>query len=247
MLSASVAITGAHATMYDGNGGSNGGGGVGSGEWSVTNDGSGGVDFSFTLGNSANFATLGGGVVMYVDNGTGGGIANTGVFTATNASFQREIGGYSDTGARSLLSFGGLFAPQYAIDFDGSYSVVVAKINTGATPSVVDGGSPGGSLDYIVSGDTASVDIPAADLGLSSVSGATLQMMAIYVSNEGQSSDEATVTLSGNSGYGQTQTVTSVNEFTEAAPVPEASTLWMLACGAAALVVFCLRRNDLKG
>jgi len=87
-----------------------------------------------------------------------------------------------------------------------------------------------------VANGVMSVDIPAVDFGLSSFSGSTLKFAAIEVSESGYSASEGTVGLSGAEGWGNTQTMTSVNSFAVAS-VPEASSVGLLVCGAGVLLL----------
>ncbi len=243
---------------YDGNGNNSfSDEAVGSGTMTVSDDGSGGVDFTFTLGNGMPFSSLAtegataNDLVIYVDNGQGGGIGNTALLTAANLDNGQEAvteNNGSGPSGQSILNFNGLMAPQYAIDFlsgFGGYGQVYA-IDSGTSPVFIDGAAPGDNstngtgLTYNISGSTATIDIPAVDFGLSSFSGDTLTFAAIEVSETGYSSNEGTVDFSGSPGWGNVQYVESVNTFT-LETVPEGSTAGMLACGAAALLL--LRRR----
>ncbi len=229
---------------------------VGEGSLTVSNDGSGGVDFSFSLGNAQTWSSAmgngsgGNDLIIYLDNGTGTG----GIGTSTSGMNDAADGGrsavseYTATGdgggvGQSILNFGGFMNPQYAIDLESGYGDIFGLVNGGSL-TYIDGNSPGSGpsalgANFTISAGVATLDLPASDFGLSSFSGNTLKFVAIEVSETGFSSNEATEPLSGNQGWGNTQTLQGVNSFTTA--VPEASTFGLLACGAGVILVW--KRN----
>ena len=229
------------------NGNSGFGGNLGQGNGlTISNDGQGGIKLSLDL--SGGGGGFGGGnvandVVIYVDTGAGGGISSTSVLTDTGApngdGGRQATSGLSNanTNNRSTLNFGGVLAPQYGIDLGQYYGQVFHL----TTPSLTqtDGASPGGTgangLTYAINGNVANIDVPATDLGLTAGAGATLQLFATYISEDGYRSNEAIGTfVSGDAtaqGYGVDQTVATDFSF---GVVPEPST-W--CAGALCLVV----------
>ena len=82
--------------------------------------------------------------------------------------------------------------------------------------------------------------VPAADLGFSATSAATIKLFGIEVSETGYSSNEATAALiSTGFGYGTNQAVNTVNSFTSTAAtgVPEPGTWASLGAGVVARVL----------
>ncbi len=237
-LSAVLTAPAARGTIFPGNGNTSFGGATGNGSLTVSDDGTGGLDLSFTFSGANTISSIGGAgndLVVYLDNGQGGGLADTtGLADTSEGSGGREaISEYGGVGERSTLSFGTAMAPQYGIDFNAGSSNIFL-ITSGTALS-----NPHGASSYTIVGSTVTADFPATDFGLTAFSGDTINLMAIEVSKTGYSSGEATVTLSpatGGNGWGNTQTVTGLaNEYILA--VPEASTIWMVACGAGLLLV----------
>jgi hypothetical protein len=122
--------------------------------------------------------------------------------------------------------------PQYAIDLAGDVGQIYELNAHGGFYNWIDGTAPGDTgstgLSYSISGNVVTLDLPSADFGLSGYSGATLNFVALEVSETGFSSGEATATLTGAEGWGNTQTLTSVNSFTA---VPEPGSWGLLAGG----------------
>jgi hypothetical protein len=244
-----IAACPAHATTYPGNGNSNFGGNLGEGSLTVTNDGSGGLDFAFALDGTSSLspsASPNNSIVIYIDNSTGGGIGtSTSGMNDTSNGATVAISEYGGTGDQSTLNFGGLMNPQYGISLSDNNAIDYKLVDGGSltfTDNADVGTTSGNGETYSISGNTWSVDLPAVDFGLSSFSGNTVKFVAIEVSQTGYSSNEATGSLTGNNGYGNTQTMTSVNTFT-AASVPEGSSTALLGCGAGALVLLCRGRR----
>ncbi len=224
----------------NGNSGFSGNLGLGQG-LTVSNDGTGGIKFSLDL-SGGNKGFGGNDVVIYVDNGTGGGISSTSILNDTgypngDGGRQATSGLSHDNPAnRSTLNFGGVLTPQYGIDL-GQYYGQVFKL--GNPLNQTDGAAPGSSgpngITYGMNGNVANIDVPAADLGLNPNSGATIQLFATYISEDGYRSNEAIGTfVSGDAtaqGYGVDQMVANDFSFTV---VPEPST-WL--AGALCLAV----------
>ena len=234
-----------HATTYNGNGSTGFNGAVGNGALSVTTNTSGAYVFSFTLGGAQ--TSLGGNdLVIYIDNGKGGGIGtSTASLTDTDDGGREAASEYSGT-QRSTLTFGTLMSPQFALDLSINNSNVYGLVNSG-TFTFLGGqtvGSAGqGGVTYTVAtvnGNTVLTDtVPAADLGLSANTAATLKLLGIQVSETGYSSNEATVSLTGNLGYGNTQTIGGVNTFVAA---PEPGTWAILLTGGLGALALVRRR-----
>ena len=243
----------AHATTYAGNGNTGFGGAVGSGMFAVTSDGAGGIDFAYTLGTgtTANgFNGTNNNLVIYIDNGKGGGIgADTSLLTDAGDGTRESASEFDGMGDRSLLNFGGFMSPQYAISISSTDANIFSLVNSGGNNSFGFAGGSGVGMNsqngvtYTQSGSTFTVDVPEADLGLSSATAANLELLAINVSNTGYSSNEGSVALAGNDGYEGLLTAGSANAFTApAAGVPEPGTWAMLLTGTAGLVALGRRR-----
>lgn len=232
----------------NGNSGFSGNLGLGQG-LTVSNDGSGGIRFTIDLSGGSIKGFNGNDVVIFVDNGQGGGFSSTASLNDTGApngdGGRQATSGLSNTNTanRSTLNFGSALAPQYGIDL-GQYYGQVFQLGTPLLQ--VDGAVPGSTgshgLTYGLDGYTATIDVPASDLGLNPNSGATLRLFASYISEDGYRSNEAIGTfLSGGNaaqGYGVDQTVATAYSF---AVVPEPST-W--CAGAFCLLLaarFCRR------
>jgi len=246
----------AKSSTYNGNGNTGFGGAVGDGSLQVSDDGSGGFDFTFTLGNSA--VNMGGNdLVIYLDNGTGGGIGtDTSGMTDAADGARSPVSEYTTTGdsggaGRSTLNFGGLMNPQFAVDLsisgagnNGGNSDIFHLENGGSMGfvdnAVANSSASSNGETYTVANGVMSVDIPAVDFGLSSFSGDTLKFAALEVSETGYSSNEGTMGVTGNFGWGNTQTMTSVDTFTVA--VPEPSAVGLVLCGGVAALL--MRRQS---
>ena len=168
--------TSAHATTYPGNGNTGFGGSVGTGMFTVVSDGTGGIDFTYTLGSgtTANgFNGTNNNLVIYVDNGTGGGIgADTSLLTDAGDTTRVAASEYNGTAAsRSTLNFGGFMSPQYAISISNTDANVFTLANSTANNGFVfDGGSGVGAnsqngVTYTQTTTSFTIDVPEADLG----------------------------------------------------------------------------------
>jgi len=245
----------ANSSTYNGNGNTGFGGAVGAGNLKVSDDGSGGFDFTFTLGDSA--LNMGGNdLVIYLDDGAGGGIgADTSGMTDAADGARSPVSEYTTTGdsggaGRSTLNFGGLMNPQFALDLsisgagnNGGNSDIFKLVNGGSLNFIdnapASSGASSNGETYTVANGVMSVDIPAVDFNLSAFSGATLKFAALEVSETGYSSNEGTEGVSGNEGWGNTQTITSVDTFTVA--VPEPSAVGLVLCGGVAALLMMRR------
>ncbi len=230
-----------YATTFNGNGNNGFGGDFGGGSMSVTNDGLdfspgfGYVDFSISLANGATLSagSLGNNLVIYLDNGKGGGITSStsSYVTSPGDGGESAVTQNSGSGNFSILNFGGLMAPQYAIELD-QFNFGQIYSDTGGVPTEIDGASSGdttvGGLSFLVSGSTASINIPDSDFGLTgNFPPTTINLASLEVSASGYSSNEGTEQLTGNDGYQTSggQTLTGVDSFTV---VPEPSTVTMM-------------------
>ncbi len=248
LLAAGLATT-AHATDYAGNGNTGFNGVVGTGTLSVTNDSSGAYVFSFTLGGQqTNFG--GNDLVIYIDNGQGGGIGtSTANLTDTNDGGREAVSEYSGTN-RSTLNFGGFLNPQFALGLSINNANVYGLVNNGTFSfnggQGVGGTSQGGVTYAVTVGNGTSTStiltatVPAADLGLTANTAASLELLGIQISETGYSSNEATVGITGNLGYGNAQTIAGVDTFV--ATVPEPGTWGMALLGLGGLIVVQRRR-----
>jgi hypothetical protein len=233
----------AHGTTYAGsnNEGPGFGGDLGQGSLNVTNDGSGGMDFVFTLNGTNNLDNTNS-IVIYIDNSTGNGIgASTSGLDDTSNGATEAISEYSGPSNQSILKFGGLMNPQYGISLSDNNAIDYKLVNAGSLTFVDNannGQTSGNGESYTRSGNVWSVDLPAVDFGLSSFSGDTIKFVAIEISQTGYSSSEATATLTGTQGWGSSQTLSTVDTF---ALIPEPASGAALACGAGLLLL--LRRR----
>lgn len=263
IVPAIVMMAGAQAfagsATFSGNGNSEFGGALGNGSLMVSDDGSGGIKFQFTLGSGFQGSSLGNGsgtvandnnqndIVVYIDNGTGGGIgASTAGVQDDADGGRRAVSQYGDASDQSILNFGGMMSPEYALDIESIEGEVYTLSNAssrgaGFGMSIVDvaptgqTGLFGSALAYSISGNVETLDVPAADIGLTPYSGSTLKMVAMEVSESGYSSDEATVELTGTEGWGGTATISNVDRFTAQAAVPEPGTWALMGAGMALL------------
>jgi hypothetical protein len=260
LVSVNAPVARAGSTTFDGNNnnGFSDNSAVGEGSLTVSDDGSGGVDFSFTLGNSVPWTSMGNGsggngendLIIYLDNGSGtGGIGSStaGLDDASDGgrSAVSEYTATRDSGGvgQSILNFNGYMDPQYAIDLQSDYGDIFGLTNGGSLNFIDGNGTNAGpsalGANFTISAGVATLDLPTSDFGLSSFSGNTLKFVAIEVSETGYSSNEATESLTGNQGWGKTQTLQGANSFTTA--VPEASSVGLLACGAGVMLAW--KRN----
>ena len=245
LLAAGLATT-AHATDYTGNGNTGFNGAVGNGTLSVTNDAAGAYVFSFTLGGQQ--TDFGGNdLVIYIDTGSGGGIGtSTAGLTDTNDGGREAASEYNGT-ARSTLAFGTLLSPQFALDLSVNNANVYQLLNGGTfgfNGGQTIGGTSQNGVTYASTtsnGNTILTEtVPATQIGLMANTAATLKLVGIQVSETGFSSNEATVAVTGNSGYNNTETISDVNTFV--ATVPEPSTWGMALLGLGGLIVLQRRR-----
>lgn len=219
----------ASATTYNGNGATGFGGALGNSTLSVTSDSSGLISFVLNSG-----ASLSDNVVIYIDSVTGG-FADTSQF-GDNADGGREaISGFNRTNpSRTIASFAGGFAADYAIDLTNGVANLF-QLAAGTTDN---------SLIFVKGANYANpstnqytFNFNAPDIGLVANSGqlfrfvATLISGTAYRSNETIGSSTTTPGTSGdapNAGYTGS---TTYSNFATFVTVPEPSTNALLACG----------------
>lgn len=245
-----ICLTGtSRATTYPGNGNAGFNGAVGTGSLSLTNNANGDFVFAFTLGG---FQTSFGGndLVIYVDNNKGNGIGTgTASLTDTADGGRQAVSEYSGTN-RSTTNFAGLLNPQFGLDLSVNNASVYSLVNNGSfgfnAGQTVGGASQSGATYTVTTGNGNSTStvltftVPATALGLTANTTGALKLFALQVSETGYSSNEGTVGITGNLGYGNTQTITSVNNF---AVVPEPSVCILAAMGGTALAVMRRRQK----
>lgn len=201
------------ATIYSGNGNSNFGGALGQGSITLTDNGT-TVSGVFTRGPGSHNNT----VVIYIDSKSGG-FSTTSGFTDAGDDLRRAVSGIDGGSNRSTYNFASGFEADYAIalhndsfDFGNNFELV----NSGGHTSI-------GSVN-LSSGSTTEVsysfDFDFSEIGMGSAG--TFTFVATYISNTGFSSNEAVGTLSGASGWGNTQTFSDFRTYTSAVPEPSA-------------------------
>jgi hypothetical protein len=217
-----VAVPAARATVYLGNGGTGFGGPIGTGNLSVTDNGSGSIIFALNAG----VPFSGNALVLYVDSKPGG-VNDTSTLTDTGDPGRTAISGFnSGNPSRTVATFAPGFNADYAITVEpGVFSGLFDLSNTANFPFVASGGLSGsGAGPYTFS-------FNRTDLGLGPTSPfsfeGTLISTNAYRSNE---TIGASVTVPGsggdapNAGFTGSTTYTQANLFT----VPEPGSLALL-------------------
>jgi hypothetical protein len=221
---------GAYAATYTGNGNSSFGGTIGLGSLTLTDNGT-TVSGSLTIANTINNA-----LVIYIDNGLGGGFADTSGFNDQGDQLRQTISGVSGSG-RSLMTFASGFAPQYAISLQPDDG-----INFGGMWQLANGGN--NSLPFITSVNLTPTGTGTApgpytfsfnlsSIGLAPNSGATFELFGTYISDSGYRSGEA---LPGNDTGSPGWNPFVQTAFASYTTVPEPSSIGLLLLGAGALV-----------
>jgi hypothetical protein len=196
----------AHATNYAGNSNTGFGGAVGNGTLSMTDDGT-----NLTVHLTPDGSNLGGnGVALFIDIGTGG-FASTSGFNDASDGGHSIVSGYSGS-AQSVMTFTNGFSPSYAVSIGDGYTSLYKLANGG-----------NGSFTYITGegGTPYNFTFPAADLGLTNGTTATIRIFGSLTSQTGYRSTEA---IAGNdhTAFGQGYnpfTQTAYGTYTFAAPV----------------------------
>jgi len=229
----------ATATTFNGNGSSAWGGAIGNGSLTLTDNGT-TVSGSLTTGGNLN----GNAFVLYIQT-VAGGFASTSGFNDNGDQLRSAISEYGGAGQQSTLNFSSGFAPNYAIAMQPG-----SGINFGGLWSLVNGGA--NSLNFVSSvglsptgADTAGTynfSFNLASVGLTPGAGQSLELIGLQISQSGYSSPEALGgTLSGSSGWGNTQTELSFATYVTT-PVPEPATITLGLSGLATLYLARRRR-----
>jgi hypothetical protein len=225
----------AAAATFPGNGGTGFGGPVGNGSLTVTDNGLGTFDFSFTAGT--NFS--GNALILYVDSKSGG-VNDTSTLTDTGDPGRTAISGFnSGNPSRTVATFVPGFNADYAITLEpGVFSGLFDLSNPANFPFVAGGGLSGsGTGPFTFSYTRANFGMGPTDLV--SFEG-TLISTSAYRSNE---TIGTSVTVPGsapdtpNAGFNGTTT------FTSAALVPEPSSAALLLISAGGLLGRFRRRG----
>jgi hypothetical protein len=223
-----LASTGNAATTYVGNGNTSFGGGVGNGNIIIDDTISGTLTITtnVTVGDNA--------LVIYFDS-KGGGFNTTAGFADADDSLRKAISGYGgavNERSTTLLPF----AADFAIGVDKGWGGLWELANGGNNSLIykttaLDGGFGAGGV-----GTGKVLTINVADLGLTANSGQSFNFFAMMVSGTGYTSSEfiGASSISGNIGYGNTQTVGTGTSYTL---VPEPSTGMLMGLGVAGLLV----------
>jgi hypothetical protein len=223
-----LATTGNAAITYLGNGSTAWGGGVGNGNIIIDDTISGALTITtnVTVGDNA--------LVIYFDS-KGGGFNTTAGFADANDSLRKAISGYGgavNERSTTLLPF----AADFAIGVDKGWGGLWELANGGNNSLIykttaLEGGFGAGGV-----GTGKVLTINVADLGLTANSGQSFNFFAMMVSGTGYTSSEfiGASSISGNLGYGNTQTVGTGSSYTL---VPEPSTGMLMGLGLAGLLV----------
>lgn len=229
------------STTYNGNGSTSFGGPIGLGSLTLSDDGT-TLSGSLTTG-----AGLGGNAfVLYIQTAAGG-FSSTSGFNDSGDQLRSALSEYTATGngggvGQSILNFSTGFAPNYAISLQPG-----SGINFGGLWQLANGGA--NSQNFITSINlsptgsdaqgTYNFSLNLSSLGLTPNSGQSFELFGIEVSTTGYSSQEAIGgTLTGNNGWGNTQTETSFATYVTTVPEPSAMVL-----GAAGMAVLLLLRR----
>ena len=223
-----LASNGNAATTYVGNGNTSFGGGVGNGNIIIDDTISGTLTITtnVTVGNNA--------LVIYFDSKVGG-FNTTAAFADANDDLRKAISGYGgavEKRSTTLLPF----AADFAIGVDKGFGGLWELADGGNNSLVYRTTALGGGFGEGGVGTGKVLTITAADLGLTANSGQSFNFFAMMVSGTGYTSSEfiGASSISGNLGYGNTQTVGTGSSYTL---VPEPSTGMLMGLGVAGLLV----------
>jgi hypothetical protein len=223
-----------HATLYSGNGNTSFGGPIGNGSLTLTDNGS-TVFGSLVVAGSG----LGGNAfVIYIDAGAGG-FGSTSGFNDNADQLRTAISQYNGGGSQSILNFGGVFTPEYAIamqpgsgiNFGGLWDLANGvSLPFNSSVSLSPTGSDGAGT-YTFSFSLSSIGLTA---------GQSFNLFGLEVSTTGYSSAEAIGgTLTGVNGYGNTQTISTFSTYA----TPEPSTLALGGLAGLATLLAVRRRK----
>jgi hypothetical protein len=224
-------------SVFNGNGSSAWNGAVGLGTLTLSDNGT-TVNGSLTTGGG-----LGGNAfVLYLQTASGG-FSSTAGFNDNGDQLRSALSEYGGAGEQSILDFSPGFAPNYAIALQPG-----SGINFGGLWQLANGGA--NSQNYLTSINlsptgsdaqgTYTFSFNLSSIGLTPGAGQSFELFGLEVSTTGYSSPEALGgTMTGSSGYGNTQTETSFSTYTT---VPEPSTMALGAAGLATLLLLRRRR-----
>jgi len=215
-------LTKAHCAVYYGNGNTSGGGAVGNGRLSLTDNGT-TVSGTFYRGTGGSFSLN---LVLYIDS-VSGGFADTTQFSDSGDALRTAVSGYYASGSsRATANFASGFTADYAI------ALGVNGPNKGNLYHLVAGGN--GSMELIrsvnlypyntLNASSYTFNFNLADIGLPAGSGNFFKIKSSYVGIAGGAYREleSFESLTGTRGYG---TVTFGNYDTYGVdPVPEMTT-----------------------
>jgi hypothetical protein len=223
-----LASTGNAATTYVGNGNTSFGGGVGNGNIIIDDTISGTLTITtnVTVGNNA--------LVIYFDS-KGGGFNTTAGFADAGDDLRKAISGFGG-GATERSTTLLPFAADFAIGVDKGWGGLWELANGGNNSLIYKTTALGGGFGAGGVGTGKVLTINVSDLGLTANSGQSFNFFAMMVSGTGYTSSEfiGASSISGNLGYGNTQTVGTGSSYTL---VPEPSTGMLMGLGVAGLLV----------
>ena len=222
------------ATTYVGNGSTAWGGTVGNGNI-VVNDDSSGV-LTFTI----NATTPGNALVIYLDSKTGGFNSTSG-FQDGADGLRRAISGYDSTangGGVGKSTTQMPFSADFAIGVDGGWGGFWELANGGDNSLIYRATALAGGFG---SGNVLTLNV--SDLGMTANSGQSFNFFAMMVSGSGYTSPEfiGASSISGSSGWGNTQTVGAGSTYTL---IPEPSSSLLMGLGLAGLAVLRRARKN---
>jgi hypothetical protein len=176
----------ARATTYPGNGATGFGGPIGKGTLTLTDDGT-NIYGTLTNGNGASLNDC---LVIYIDNGMGGGFNSTLDFTDDADPNRKSISGYDGT-HRSVMTFMTNFNPQYAIALfpnngTGGFTGLWTLKNNGTFPFIANVSN--GPLT--VAGPNGFL-FAVTDIGLTQGTKASIKIFGTLISDTAFRSDEA--------------------------------------------------------
>ena len=224
----------AHAATqtYQGNGGTGFGGPVGNSVLTVTDSGSGIINFSLATG----VPFSGNDLVLYIDSKSGG-INNNSTFTDNGDGGRTAVSGYNNSQnppSRALVTFPAGFGADYAVSIEPGVFAGLFNLSTPSNFNFVASANLNGS-----GSGPFTFSLNRSDLGLGATSPfsfvGTLISTSAYRSNETIGTSVTTPGTPGdtpNAGFTGTQTFATANTFA----VPEPSgVLGLLVLGAGAL------------
>lgn len=222
-------------STFNGNGSSAWGGAIGLGSLVLSDNGT-VVSGSLTTGGNLN----GNAFVLYLQAGAGG-FSSTSGFNDNGDQLRSALSQYGGAGQQSVLNFAAGFTPNYAIALQPD-----SGINFGGLWSLANGGA--NSQNYITSVNltptgsdttgTYNFSFNLSSIGLTG--GQSFELFGMQISTSGYSSPEALGgTLTGSSGWGNTQTEVGFSTYTT---VPEPSSIMLGAAGLATLLLLRRRR-----